>query len=60
MTYEEAKALCHVRSAIQREEVRYWKNHPLTFDERVPDAEKFLDDWEEYDPRDEDDNSLDA
>jgi hypothetical protein len=55
MTYEEAKSICHVRSAIRRSskpDAKYWKNHTETLDLRVPDKEKCFDDWEEYDPRD--------
>lgn len=53
-TYEEAKASCHVRSAIVRlsaPTVRYWKNHPVPFDERVPAEDQQADDWAEHDPR---------
>ncbi len=55
MTYEEAKATCHVRSAIFRRDGDgefYWKNHTQTLDARVSDADKLEQDWEEYDPRD--------
>lgn len=56
MTYEEAKTRCHVRSAIYRTSkpsVKYNKNHPVPFDERVPDEDKSATDWKEYDPRDD-------
>lgn len=55
MTYDEAKMWCHVRSAIRRKSkptVKYWKNHRVSLDDRVPDEEKAATDWEEYDPRD--------
>jgi len=61
MKYEEAKSICHVRSAIFREadpDIRYWKNYRIPLDERVPDEDKPNNDWEEYDPRDDDDCSL--
>jgi len=61
MKYEEAKSSCHVRSAIFRTanpEIKYWKNHIIPLDERVPDEDKPRNDWEEYDPRDCDDCSL--
>ena len=60
MNYEEAKQSCHVRSAIYRESigVRYWKNHTIPLDERVPRVDKRANDWLEYDPRDDDDGSL--
>lgn len=53
-TYEHAKSTCHVRSAIMRwskPEVKYWKNHDVPFDERVPAEDQSADDWVEYDPR---------
>lgn len=30
---------------------RYYKNHPVPLDERVPDADKAWTDWEVFDPR---------
>jgi hypothetical protein len=54
MTYEQAQRSIHVRSAMRRKSRRgvlYWKNHELTFDERVPEHDKVATDWEEYDPR---------
>jgi hypothetical protein len=54
MTYEDAKYICHVRSAIYRTsnpKVKYNKNHPVPFDDRVPDADKVATDWQEHDPR---------
>jgi hypothetical protein len=60
MKYEEAKRRCHVRSAIYRvsKGIRYWKNHEVSLDNRVPAEEQKADDWEEYDPRDYDTCSL--
>ena len=60
MTYDEAEQYCHVRSAIYREsnKIRYWKNHPISLDKRVPDEDKSKTDWKEYDPRDSDNGSL--
>ena len=60
MDYQTAKSTCHVRSAIYRtsQKKRYWKNHSVSLDERVPDSDKSANDWEEYDPRDSDDGSL--
>lgn len=54
MTYEEAKTICHVRSAIVRSahpETKFWKNHRVPLDERVPDEWKSATDWKEHDPR---------
>jgi len=60
MTYEEAKARCHVRSAIYRksEGIRYWKNHPVPLDRQILPEDKRATDWEEWDPREHDDCSL--
>lgn len=60
MTYEDAKSFCHVRSAIYRQSknIRYWKNDLLSLDQRVSDEDKLATDWEEYDPRDDDNGSL--
>ncbi len=60
MKYEEAARKCHVRSAIYRESqlIRYWKNHTKSLDERIPEHEKLEDDWEEFDPRDNDSGTL--
>lgn len=62
MTYEEAKTKCAVRSAIYRRSnrsVKYWKNHSIPLDERVPEKDQLLGkDWEEYDPREDDSGSL--
>ena len=61
MDYATAKSRCHVRSAIFRTvnpEIKYWKNHIIPLDIRVPDKDKISLDWEEYDPRDDDEMSL--
>lgn len=53
--YELAKQSCHVRSAIYRRskpEVRYWKNHTIPLDDRIPLEDQRADDWLEFDPRD--------
>jgi hypothetical protein len=52
---------CHVRSAIYRQinpKLRYYKNHTVPLLERIPDRDKTATDWEEYDPRDDDDCSM--
>jgi len=60
MTYEQAKLGCAVREAIFRKSigVRYYKNHPISLDGRVPVGDKAATDWEIYDPRDDDNCSL--
>lgn len=60
MTYEEAKSSCPNRGAIQRSRSnkRYYKNHSIPLDDRVPCSDKLVDDWEVYDPREEDNGSL--
>jgi hypothetical protein len=60
MTYEDAKQKCHVRSAIYRtsQGVKYWKNHPVSLDERVSGVDKAATDWQEHDPREDDDSSV--
>jgi hypothetical protein len=60
MKYEEAKFICHVRSAIYRKSkgFKYFKNHPISLDDRISKEDKAADDWFEYDPREEDDCSL--
>lgn len=53
MKYAEAKRRCHVRAAIARElhpSEKFWNNHDVPMDNRVPDAWKDADDWFEYDP----------
>lgn len=59
MSFDEAVAMCHVRSAIYRKSkgIRYWKNVKHPFSE-VSEEDKNAADWEEYDPRDDDDCSL--
>jgi len=54
VTFKDAVACCHVRSAIYRTskpEVRYWKNNPLTLEQQVRPEERKATDWQEYDPR---------
>ena len=60
MKYAEVKGQCHVRSAIYRKSVgtKYWKNDTESLDSRVPDEDKSATDWEEYDPREDDNCSL--
>lgn len=60
MNYEDAKKRCHVRSAIYRKSVgkKYYINHHIPLDERISEADRRADDWEEYDPRDDDECSL--
>ena len=61
MDYAITKSSCHVRSAIFRTVnpgIKYWKNHIIPLDVRVPDKDKAHNDWEEYDPRDSDNCSL--
>ena len=61
MDFKEAVATCHVRSAIYRTcepTKKYWKNHTIPIKERVPVADQQENDWQEYDPRDDDDCSL--
>lgn len=60
MTYEEIKRHCCARGSIYRKskEVKHIKHHTQPLDERVSEEDKLADDWEEYDPRDDDDCSL--
>ena len=61
MLLEEAIKKCHVRSAVYRKskpDKKYWKNHTVPIMDRVPLSDRGADDWEEYDPRDDDDTSL--
>ena len=37
---------------------RYWKNYPVSLGKQVPTEDQKFDDWEEYDPRDDDETSL--
>ena len=55
MKYIDAKRIIHVRSSMRRTskpDVKYWKNHEVPLDERVPVEDQLADDWEEFDPRD--------
>jgi len=61
MNLEDAISSCHVRSAVRRTSnpsVKYWKNHNIPLTERIPQEEQSATDWEEYDPRDDDNCSL--
>lgn len=61
MSLKEAISICHVRSAVRRKSkptVKYWKNHQIPIINRVPVTEHDATDWEEYDPREDDDCSL--
>ena len=61
MLLKEAIKLCHVRSAVYRKskpDKKYWKNHTVPIIEQVPVEDMIGTDWEEYDPRDDDDTSL--
>jgi len=35
----------------------YWKNTIESFDERIPECDKYENDWEEYDPREQEECS---
>jgi len=50
----------HIEDLGKRVPNRYWKNQLTSLDERVPDSEQAFDDWEEFDPRDDDTCSLAA
>ena len=53
--------ICHVRSAIYRKSnpnKLYWKNHFISLEKRIHFWDKFANDWEEYDPRDNDNTSI--
>ncbi len=55
-TYNLLKITCHVRSSIYRKSksnIKYPKNHSLSFDQRVPVIDQTAGDWEEYDPRED-------
>jgi len=61
MKLNEAIEWCHVRSAVRRTsypKVKFWKNHTESIISRVPKEWINANDWEEYDPRDNDDCSL--
>lgn len=56
MTFQEAKAWCHVRSAIYRTskpDARYNKNHNIPLEDRISIEDQEANDWEEYDPADD-------
>jgi len=56
MTFENAKLICHIRSAIYRaskSENKYYKNHTISLDKRVSTEDQDANDWEEYDPSDD-------
>ena len=58
--YETAKRTCAVRSAIRRRaepERLYWKNNSVSLDDRISAYDKRQTDWEEYDPREQEDCS---
>lgn len=59
MDFKTACSRCHVRSAIYRRyrpDKRYWKNHDVPFETRIPPLDQKALDWEEFDPRDADDS----
>jgi hypothetical protein len=61
MILEDAIAYCHVRSAIYRKadpNKKYWKNSIISLREQIPANLHRCEDWEEFDPRDEDRGSL--
>lgn len=61
MNLLDAISTCHVRSAVYRKshsEIKFWKNHTEKIIDRVPPDWKSANDWEEYDPRDDDEGSL--
>lgn len=61
MELEKAIKTCHVRSALRRKSkpnVKFWKNHTESIYGRVPKEWIDADDWEKYDPREDDDSSL--
>ena len=61
MNLQDAIDHCHNRSSVRRAsqpDVKYNKNHPVPIIERVPTGDQSATDWEEYDPRDDDDCSL--
>jgi len=63
-TFEDLKLLPALLQPLNIDRVgtivpkRYYKNHSVSFDDRVPEEDKLFDDWEEYDPRDDDNGSL--
>jgi hypothetical protein len=61
MNLTDAINKCHIRSAVYRAstpEKRYYKNNSIPLFDRIPSEDQSALDWEEYDPRDDDDCSL--
>lgn len=61
MKFREVCSKCHSRAAIYRKsdpEIRYWKNHNIPLQFRVPQKDQDAVDWMEFDPRDDDNGSL--
>lgn len=61
MKLKDAINSCAVRSAVRRKSnpnIKFWKNHTESINSRVPIEWQNADDWEEYDPREEDNSSL--
>jgi hypothetical protein len=64
MRFIDAVNSCPVRGAIYRKtremrpRKRFWKNHIEPIEDRVPAEDQLAEDWEVYDPRDDDDCSL--
>jgi len=55
MTFEEVKICCHVRSTIYRKSnpsTKYYKNHSIPLEVRIPIQDQKANDWEELDPSD--------
>lgn len=55
-TLERAIRRCHVRDFVYRKsnpDVKYAKNHPNSFEDRIPYHDQIEEDWCVYDPRDE-------
>jgi len=60
-TFENAIEWCAVREAIYRNsqpEKRYYKNHSVSLEKRVPLKDQKANDWRVHDPRDDDGTSL--
>jgi hypothetical protein len=60
-TLKEVIKRCHMRSAVRRKSKpnkKYWKNHTTSIMDRVPEEDKKATDWEEYDPRDDSNQSI--
>ena len=61
MNLQDAIDRCHVRSCVRRRsapDIKYAKNHSIKIIDRVPTQDALATDWEEWDPRDDDDSSL--